>query len=161
MPKLPSNIQKAADEAESRDFGAIPGGLYRIKVKEIDTAAKSGAGNDKWVFVAEVIGGPNDLTLTDHNKRQLWEHAALTEPAAWKIKQIFEALGFTLDSDADELLGETCLVMVSEAEIEQGARKGQMGNNIDAWLADTEAGGELVGAGAPAKGGKSAKKDDF
>lgn len=159
MPKLPKNIQDAAENAEDRDFTAIPAGLYRLRVKEVDVSKKTASGDPKWVFVFEVLAGPNDLTDEKYKGRQLWEHCALTENAAWKLKQIFAALGFTLDSDADELVGEVCQAVVSQGEITAGTRKGQMGNNQDQYLEDT-GDGELVGAAAGAGGKKAGKKGD-
>lgn len=159
MPKLPSNIQKAAENSEVQDFSAIPGGLYRVRVAEIETDATSAAGNPKWVFKVKVEAGPNDLGDESHKNRTLFEHCALTEEAAWKLKSIFTALGYTMDSDADELIGDVCLVQVSQTEIASGNRKGQTGNNIDAWLADVDGGEELVSAGA-AKKGRGGKKGD-
>lgn len=168
MPKLPEHIQTAADNAEVRDFSAIPAGLYKARVKDIDTDGTSAAGNAKWVFKVEILAGPNDMDDTKHAKRILFEHAALTEDSAWKMKQIFTALGYTMDSDADELVGEECQLMVSQGEIASGNKKGQMGNNIDSWLSATgDSGAELVGAaaggGAAKKAASSSKKnkDDF
>lgn len=128
MPKLPKNIQKAADEAEVQDYSALDPGTYVVSVKEIKTDDKTRNGDPMWTWQFKVED-------EKYKGRLLWERTALTEAAAWKIKQIFAALGFTLDSDADELLGEKCKAVVSQAEIPSGSRKGQMGNNIDSYLA--------------------------
>lgn len=166
MPKLPQNIQSAAEDATLNDFSAIPGGTYRVRVKEIDTKKKSSNGNDMWTIQLQVLGGPNDLDDTQFAKRVVFDRITLTEAAAWKAKEVFAALGFTLDSDADELVGEVCQVVISQGEIESGSKKGQIGNNVDRWLADTDGEPDLVGAssGAAKKTASSrrgAKKDDF
>jgi hypothetical protein len=139
MPKLPKNIAQAAEDAALQDFSALPAGTYLVKVREIDTAATTAKGGAKWVFQYDVIEGPLEVDedARRHNGR-LWEHCALSEAAAWKLKQIFVALGFTLDSDADELVGELCQVVVIQEEITQGNRKGQMGNTITSYLEATE-----------------------
>lgn len=135
MPKLPKNIQKAAEDAEVQDFSPLPAGTYLAKVREIDTAATSQSGNPKWVFQFDVVDGPEELDEGDRRSGgRLWEHCSLTENAAWKLKQIYTALGFTLDSDADELIGEPVRLVVVQEEINSGTRKGQMGNNIVSYL---------------------------
>lgn len=135
MPKLPKNIQQSAEEAEVNDFSALPAGTYLVKVREIDTAAKSAAGNPMWVWQYDVVDGPEEVDdSARRSSGRLWERTALTEAAAWKLKQIFTALGFTLDSDADELVGEFVRVVVIQEEIQSGNRKGQMGNTITSYL---------------------------
>jgi hypothetical protein len=136
MPKLPKNIQKAAEEAEvSGGFEALEAGTYLLKVREIDVTSKTKAGDPKWVFQFDVVDGPEELDEEDRVSRgRLFEHCALTEAAAWKMKQIFSALGFTLDSDADEMVGEPVRAVVTQSAIQEGNRKGTMGNNIVSYL---------------------------
>ncbi|HXJ63895.1 MAG TPA: DUF669 domain-containing protein [Actinomycetota bacterium] len=139
MPKLPKAIQKAADDAKLQDFSALPAGLYLIRVTEVKTDGQSSNKNPMWTLTLEVEGGPNDLTEDKHKGRKLWENLVLTEAAAWKVKQVFNALGFTMDSDADEFLNERAVVQVTQREIEQGNRKGEMGNNITRWASADDA----------------------
>lgn len=135
MPKLPKNIQKSAEEAQVQDFSPLEAGTYLVKVREIDTAAKSAAQNPMWVWQFDVVDGPEELDESERRDHgRLWERTALTEAAAWKLKQIFTALGFTLDSDADEMVGEYVRVVVVQEEIQSGQRKGTMGNTIVSYL---------------------------
>lgn len=131
MPKLPKTIQKAADDAEVQDFSALEPGTYVVAVKEIDVTAKTKGGDPMWVWQFKVV----DPEYPQYKNRTLFDRTALTESAAWKLKQLYGALGFTLDSDTDELIGEKCKVVVTQQEIPSGARKGQTGNNNDSYLA--------------------------
>jgi hypothetical protein len=145
---LPERTQKAAaDPANQR--GVLPEGLYRLRVREIDTSQQTGGGDGKWIFQFDVIDGPR-------SSGRLFEHCGLSDAAAWKISQIFDALGFTLDSESDELIGATCLATVVQEVIEQGKRQGQMGNNVSQYLEDDErelsAGAAMASAGAGGDG---------
>lgn len=109
MPKLPKNIQKAAEEAElsTGGSGALwPVGTYILTCKDVKTGEVSANKNPKWIFIWECDGPSAEDPEGGTPSGELWEHCALTEAAAWKIKQIYASMGFTLDSDADELVGE-------------------------------------------------------
>ena len=102
MAKLNKATQTAAEEAEEKDFSPIPSGVYRAKVKEIDTSTASrSSDNAMWTWQMEIVGGPNDLEDDSHKGRVLFARTVLTEKAAWKIKEVFYALGFELDPFAD------------------------------------------------------------
>jgi len=57
-----------------------------------------------------------------------------------RIKEFFEAFGFTIDSDTDELIGEQCIVKIGQETSNYGQRKGERVNTV-AGLAPLESAG--------------------
>lgn len=154
MPKLDSKTKKAVDKADSNvggGFEPLEPGKYVCALKEVE-AAVSQAGNSMWkVQVEDLV----DLDGNDQPGRQ-FDNLMLpgpmpadykrnpksrhkTDEDAWesyqelvkgRLKQFFEAFGYTTDSDTDEMIGDRCVVTLSVETISQGNRKGQLTNRI-------------------------------
>lgn len=124
MPKLPAAAQEAAESAESMSFDPIPDGVYTAKLTEVDDSVAPGPAGPQWKLTWEV-------TDEEYKGRKLFERMSLSKAAAFKVKEIYEALGYTLDSDTDEMIGDQCKLAVSIGIIEKGTRKGEKSNNID------------------------------
>lgn len=136
MPKLPKKTQEAAEEAEgSGGFAPLPEDKYLCVLDEVQTDG-SGPKGPYWTWVWKVH--PDNGS---HDGRMLWDVISLSESAAWKVKQVFDALGFSLDSDTDEMIGELALLAVSQRVIEKGKRQGEIGNQVDLYL-PADGGGE-------------------
>lgn len=123
MARLPKKTAERVNAAESQDFSALPAGKYLAQLRDVDTT-KEGAKGPYWSWEFEVIEG-------DHTNRRLWVNTSLSENADWKMKEVFNGLGHDATSDTDDMIGEKCWLVVSERIIEQGARAGQKGNNVD------------------------------
>jgi hypothetical protein len=128
MPKLPKKTQEAAAEAESGGFSALPEGKYLCVLEDVQTDGEGPKG-PYWTWVWKVH--PDNGS---HDGRMLWDVISLSESAAWKVKQVFDALGFSLDSDTDELIGEMAVLAVTQRVIAKGKREGEMGNQVDLYL---------------------------
>lgn len=126
MPKLPKAVQKAAEEAESSSFEALPEGKYLCQLDEVKTDG-SGKAGPYWTWVWKIHEDNGSFA-----GRLLWDTVSLS--VDWKVKQVFEALGFSLDSDTDEMIGEKAWLVVSQRVIEGGKRQGEMGNSVDVVL---------------------------
>jgi hypothetical protein len=124
MAKLPKATAKAAAEAESGSFEALPAGPYIGKLTAVVTD-KEGPSGPYWVWEFEVVS-PDEFA-----NRKLWANTSLSDKAVWKLKEMFDAFGYTTDSDTDELIGEQVKLMVSQRVIASGTRSGEMGNNVD------------------------------
>jgi hypothetical protein len=128
MPQLAKAMAKKVDAVEIQSFGAIPGGVYEVRLDEVEArVAKSG--NDYWSWALTVVCDSEGDE--EYAGRKLWNNTALTEKAFFKLKEAFEAFGYETTSDTEEIVGDNCLALVSETVIEQGARKGQPGNNVE------------------------------
>lgn len=126
LAKLPKKIAKAVDEAESIAFEALAPGVYSGRLKDVKTDGKGAAGPYwTWEF--------DELQDADGDKvsGRLWVNTSLSENALWKLKEVFSAFGESPDTDTDELIGHRVRLVVSQRVIEKGARKGDMGNNVD------------------------------
>lgn len=147
MPKLPQATQQAAAEAESRDFSAFSPGIYPLQLTAVDVTKKgkdSGEPYWEWEFTvtSEAPAGARG--------RKLWMNTSLSESSAWKVREVYDALGFTLESDTDEMIGDLCRGQVGTEIQAKGARAGQTVNTLDKLL-------PLHENAAPANGQAAAK----
>jgi hypothetical protein len=128
MAKLTKEAQAAAEEAKE-GYSLLPEGVYVVKLDEVDSTGQGDAGpywTWIWKIVSDASGQPTSGTL--------WDRISLSPKAAFKVKQVFGAMGYTLDSDTDEMVGDECRVIVDQAEISSGKRRGEMGNNVVQYL---------------------------
>lgn len=146
MPKLPKNVQDAAEAAEVGGSSApLDEGVYILRLHSIDTSG-SGPAGPYWTWEYRVVEGPDGPM---NGRKRLWDRISLSEKAAFRVKQVFTAFGFTLDSDTDELIGEHVKAYVIQEPIQSGNRAGQMGNSISEYL-------ELADDWEPAAAGAAA-----
>lgn len=133
MPKLDAGQQQQVQSApESGTYGPMPEGIYTIQLKAVKATRPDGGGEaywaTEWTVEADAAG---DVAFKG---RRLFENISTGEKSAWKMRQFFDAMGYTYDSDTDEMIGDHCQAVVVQREIERGKRQGQTGNEIDRWL---------------------------
>lgn len=137
MPKIPQNLQDKMNNGEvdstprAGGRGPLNEGHYTIRLLEAEEGTKSTDGcNCKF-----------EVTQGKRKGSWLWDFFSYSENAAWKIQQFFEAAGYTVDSDFDEIADdETEVVVYVEKElIEKGKKAGDWGNQIREFIAlDTD-----------------------
>jgi hypothetical protein len=126
MPKLDPDQRKAVDNVDSSGFALLEPGRYIGQLVSVTTRPAVSA--DKfaswsWEF---------DLTSPESAKgRKQWANTSLSPAAAWKVREAFDALGFTTDSDTEEMIGESCALFVIQEEAEYGKKKGQQVNRVE------------------------------
>lgn len=124
MPKLPSQAAtKAREAAESSGFTPLEAGTYEARLTNVKATQAKSSGNPMWVWELEVVGPSN-------KGRKLWVNTVLTDAAMWKVAEMFAAFGYDTDTDTDEIIGDHCYVDVVQRTIEQGAKAGQVGNDV-------------------------------
>lgn len=128
MPKLDPEQRKTAEEAEGGSFLLEPG-RYVGTLKSVEVKKGNEAPYWSWTF-----GDIVSLETGEKHPGSQWVNTSLSEKAAWKVKEMFDAFGYTLDSDTDEMVGDQAVLVVSQRVIEKGARAGQLGNNVDSCL---------------------------
>jgi hypothetical protein len=167
MPKLAAKVKKKVEKAKavSGEFEPMKPGKYIATLNEVE-AKKSNAGNAMWAVTfsdIESLDGeaqpgrlftnlmmPIDEMPEDYKPKsskkspeEAWE--TYQDLVNGRIKSFFEAFGFTVDSDTDEMIGEKCVVQVGVRTINSGVKKGQQGNEVNAILpldsVDYEGGG--------------------
>lgn len=124
MAKLNKQAQKQTEAAESSSFDPVPDGVYYLKLVDVDTTREGPAG-PYWSWEFDIVESD------DHNGRKQWNNTSLSEKAAFKMKETFEAFGVPLDTDTDDMLGMVVKGQISQRVIQSGDRKGEIGNQID------------------------------
>jgi hypothetical protein len=72
---------------------------------------------------------PDDFKPGEQGRDDKW--TKYQDRCYGQLHGFFEALGFTTDSDTDEMLGERCLVVVGVETIQQGPRTGLQTNRVN------------------------------
>jgi hypothetical protein len=131
MPKLPAKVQENAEKADVGGGRApLEEGVYVLRLHSVDPTGKGPAG-PYWTFEYRVVEGPDGPI--GGNKR-LWDRVSLSDAAAFRVRNLYDSFGFTLDSDTDELIGEHVRAYVIQETIQSGSRAGQIGNTISEYM---------------------------
>jgi hypothetical protein len=128
--KLPNDVRTAIDNDEGSqsdtEFEPLPEGYYLATVESIKLSDNVGpSGFHQWIVVWR-IKAPKAFA-----KRTQWDRRSLSPKASFKMRELYDGLGFEYDSDSDELIGESAILEISQAEITSGKRKGEMGNDVE------------------------------
>lgn len=150
MPKLNAAVAQQAAENKSDDFEALPPGVYRVRLREVE-AAQSQNNNPMWKVTLDVVDD-------EFKNRRLWTNVTLTEKAMFKVAEFFAAFGVPTDTDTDDMLGSECKASVSQRIIPTGNRAGEMGNNVDRLLPLDENKGADIAPSGGASASTGAKK---
>lgn len=163
MPKLNKKMTKQVKEAEIRDPGSgsfepIPAGKYLatlVGVEERDNAFGEKSWSAEFTDLINIRTGetapgrqwfnmdlPNETMPDDYEPRKVkkgqtrqeaWD--ALQQVRASQIHAFFEALGYEVDSDTDEMIDEKAILVVGIRTIQSGTRKGERTNFVRGILA--------------------------
>ena len=124
IPKLNKKQAKEVGDA-SGGFDPLEDGVYHARLRSVEVSENAGpSGSFYWKWEFEVVEPP-------YINRRLWTNTSLAKAAAFKLKELFDAFGEDTDTDTDELCGEVVRLVVSTRTIQQGARKGEISNQID------------------------------
>jgi hypothetical protein len=132
MPKLSKAAAKKTDDAVST-FAPLDEGVYGAKLMDVTVEEGPAGPYWRWEF-SELM----NVDTGDSAPGRQWLNTSLSENAAWKLKETFEAFGATTDTDTDTLLGSEVLLVISQREIEKGNRQGQIGNQIERVMSEAE-----------------------
>jgi hypothetical protein len=124
MPKLNKKQAKEVGDAEG-GFDLLDDGVYHARLRSVEVSENAGpSGAHYWKWEFEVVEEP-------YINRRLWTNTSLSEAAAFKLKEMFDAFGEDTDTDTDELCGRIVRLVVSTRTIQEGARKGDNANQVD------------------------------
>lgn len=129
MPKLTKAQAKAVDAAETNDIDytvPLPAGRYIGTLDEVEVG--EGPKGPYWTWKIKL--DRNEDVALDGQGRVMYVNTSLAEEAAWKMKETFEAFGYSSDSDTEEMIGEKCIVVVRIKMIQGGANAGTPGNQV-------------------------------
>lgn len=125
MARLNEELQEQTANAESSGFEPLPDGAYHVRLADVDTT-REGAKGPYWSWEFDVVEPDSE-----YEGRKLWNNTSLSEKAAFKMKETYEAFDVPLDTDTDDMLGSIVVAVVSQRTIQEGARKGEIANQID------------------------------
>lgn len=154
MPKLAAKDRKkvAKAEAVSGGFEPLKPGKYVAELSEVE-ARTSNNGNPMWVaefteihnLDGERMPGrqwyqmmlpttpepPEGYTPGGREKdpQKAWE--SYQNLCAGRLKAFFEAFGYEVDSDTDEMIGERAVLQIGVRTIQNGARAGEQTNQVN------------------------------
>ncbi len=150
MPKLPSKVSKTVDSSEqvSTSFELLKPGKYVTNLFEVDVEEHPNYPDHVSVWVAsfnnlyDVHGKKypgrqwlrlnvvmNDKMPANYPKTEdKW--ATFVRMANGQMKGFFENMGFTADSDTDEMIGSHALLDIGIRTIQRGARTGEKVNDV-------------------------------
>lgn len=124
MAKLSKENAEKVGNATGGDFEPLEPGAYHVKLVDVDSD-RQGAKGPYWSWEFDVV------EPGDYQNRKLWNNTSLADNAAWKLKETFDAFGVEPDTDTDDLCGQVVKAVVSIRTIQEGARKGELANQID------------------------------
>lgn len=137
MAKLNKKQQATVEEnAGDSGFAPIPAGVVHAILRDVDTT-KSGAKGPYWSWEFEIIDDrefPIDETgkkTANMKGRRLWNNTSLSDKAAFKMAETYDAFEAPLDTDTDDLIGKPVKLVISQRVIQEGNRKGETANQID------------------------------
>lgn len=129
MPKLDTNTAKAVHKAEGSAFTLLEEDQYTLKLDKVEVAAKPDKnGNAYWWWHFSVVSG--QTTGDKFKGKGIRTSTGFSEDQLWFAKMVFEAFEAKPNVDTDTLLGKEVVGLVGQREIQAGARKGQLSNDI-------------------------------
>ena len=129
MPKLNPKQAKTVEATEAWETGSgytlLDEGRYAAQLYTVTerTGRVAPVWNWRFVNVHNEDGEPQGRT-------NLFHSTSLSPKAAGRLKQVFQAFGYTTDSDTDEITGEWAVLYVAQEIREQGKNAGQRVNVI-------------------------------
>jgi hypothetical protein len=166
VPKLSKKQAKEIERAEAWGVGGggylLPEGRYAARLKAVGTG--TGPAGTYWSFEYSKLHNEEG----EEQRGRQWENVSLSDKARGKMKSVFDAFGYSTDSDTDEMIGEWVVLHLVQEVQSQGKRAGQTVNRIvgvtafdDAeWPFDIDEVGEDEDRNGGAANGEAAD-DDF
>lgn len=158
MPRLAPAISKQVDNAEVTEgggFALIEPGRYFATLSNVEV--KDGKYGPQWSAEFQTIQAADGTTVPGRQWYNLNIPVEGNMPTNYlngedkwlkfqdvnrsRMKQFFEAFGFTTDSDTDEMIGETVAIDIEIRTIQNGPRTGERVNGVKAVRPNTDLGG--------------------
>jgi len=124
LAKLNKSQQQQTESAEGGAFDPLPDGIYHLQLVDVDST-RQGPKGPYWSWEFDVVADEK------YNGRKQWNNTSLSEAAAFKMQETYQAFGVPLDTDTDDMIGMVVKGQISQRVIQQGDRKGEIGNQID------------------------------
>lgn len=147
MPKLDATLLKVVETADTSagEFTLIEPGRYFATLQKVEVLDANYGGSRwsaefgeitsvegkrlpgrQWYNLNLPVAG--EMPATYGNGEDKWQKFQAV--SASKMKQFFEAFGYTSDSDTDEMIGEKAVIEIEIRTIQNGPRRGESVNGI-------------------------------
>ena len=124
MPKLTNAQAKRVHAADTSGRALIPAGEYLATLKEcVVSAKKDKNGNSYWIWTFELDDG-------EFKGTKMRTNTGLAENQDFWMKTVFDAFEAKPNVDTDTLIGKQVTLVIDQAEIGGGPRKGQLRNDV-------------------------------
>lgn len=123
MPKLNKKQAKQVADAEGGEL-LVDAGVYAAILNKVEE--KTGQAGPYWEWEFQLVEDSDGNEL--EAKPKVWENTSLSEKAAWRLRDMFEAFEVGTDTDTDDLLGQWVALTVGQEIAKQGSRQGQLRN---------------------------------
>lgn len=153
MPKLAKKVQKAAEKAEipGGGFPLLDAGKYTARLAKVEPRT-SNAGNPVWNIQFDELRSldgeeqpgrqwynlnmpidvmPDSYRADDPQDVREKKWKQYQDMTLGRIHGFFEALGYTVDSDTDEMIGDRCVLQISVGTAQRGKRIGEQVNQVE------------------------------
>lgn len=137
MVSAPKNIINRInnDEDKQGDFVPVPDGMYLCKIKKAEEYQPAAGKEFGGMATQWQVVQPRQFAGQDEDGNQygdLFVRLSWSPKAAFKIREFWDALGYEYDSDFDEPVEneEQAILVVEQAVIPYGKRKGQIGVDV-------------------------------
>jgi hypothetical protein len=132
VPKLDKKTRAATEKAEAwgegGGFALLPEGRYAGRLTKVDEReARSATQFPSWSWEFRHLHNEDG----EEQRGRMWNNTSMSPKALGNLKAQFEALGFTLDSDTDEMIGEWCVLYVTQEVQTQGKNAGKTVNRVN------------------------------
>lgn len=141
IPKLDTKTARLVNSAEGGSRVLVDEDQYRLKLSKVIVSPKPDRnGNTYWVWSWDVISGQQ--SGDKWKGKSVRCNTGFTDDQAFFPKMIFDSFGAKPNVDTDTLIGQELLAIVGQREIASGARKGQITNDITAFMSLDAGGGD-------------------
>lgn len=131
MPKLDNKTARQVKNAEGSAIVLVDEDEYVLKLDKVVVSDKLDKNNNTyWVWTWTIQSG--QTTGDKFKGKSLRCTTGFSENQLWFAKMVFEAFEAPANVDTDTLLGKEVKALVGQREIQGGARKGQLTNDISA-----------------------------
>jgi hypothetical protein len=125
MPQLNETIAEKVNNAED-GFALLDPGVYLLQLVEV--TVKEGQKGPYWSWRFDVPEGQKNAG------RRFYENTSLSEAAFFRLKSVFAAFEVPTTTNTDDLIGRQVRGVVGHQIIGQGARMGELSNNLESLL---------------------------
>lgn len=124
-PEYQGAMNESDESREDSEYEPLEDGYYLAEIEKISLSPTAGkSGYKQWIVIWRI------KRPKAHAKRTQWDRMSLSPKAAWKMRELFDALGYDYDSDSDELIGEQAILELFQEPIASGKRAGEIGNSV-------------------------------